>query len=137
MTQLHRRQTVTGIGLQQQALICAAAFAYMRSKLVANSQWLASAAFDLQCTARDFRLGPVRRNCGDLARPGAEQALQLQRWAFAGAAARSKLPNQHQALQGPVRVVQLHQPVAAIARDKAKFGAKGCARRHLQRPLTK
>ena len=137
MTQLHWRQAVTGIGLQQQALICAAACAYISTRLAADVERLAWAAFNLQRTAGDFRFGPVRRDRGHLARPGAEQALQLQRRTFAGAAAGSKLPNQHQALQGPVRAVQLHQPVAAIARNEAKFGAKGRARRHLQRPLTK
>jgi hypothetical protein len=60
----------------------------------------------------------------------------LQRWTFAGAAIGSKFPDQHEALQRPFRVVQLHQPVAAIARDEAEFGAKGRTRRHLQRPLT-
>ena len=120
MTHLHWRQTVTGIWLQQQALICAAAFAYiLSSQLAADVERLAWAAFDLQRTVGDFRLGPVRRDCGDLAGPGAEQALQLQRWTFAGAAAGSKFPYQHKAFQGPGRVVQLHQPVAAIARDEA------------------
>jgi hypothetical protein len=47
MTHLHWGQAVTGVGLQQQAQICAAAFAHRSSRLAADLKWLAQAALNL------------------------------------------------------------------------------------------